>query len=63
MEAKLCPIPITIMDLLGVLVPGILWSLLLLRTYYVLSDSSARLSGISEVWTRINSLVSIDRVG
>jgi len=51
-EAKFRPIPITIMDFLGVLVPGFLWSILLLKTYYALSEPSARISGISEVWTR-----------
>jgi|GEM_PF-3389428 len=60
-EAKFRPIPITIMDFLGVLVPGFLWSILLLKTYYALSEPSARVSGISEVWARINSLAQMER--
>ena len=56
MEAKFRPIPISIMDFLGVLVPGFLWALLMVKTYYALSDPSARLSGLSGVWERITAL-------
>jgi len=58
LETKFRPIPITILDFLGVLVPGFLWLILIVKFYNIFTDPAARLSGVVDAWARINRLAS-----
>lgn len=53
METKFRPIPITILDFLGILIPGYLWLILLLKTYDSLTKPSARVTGVLEAFSRL----------
>jgi TM2 domain-containing membrane protein YozV len=53
MKTNFRPIPITILDFLGVLLPGWVWLFLICATYDYISTFQATLKG---AWTRINAM-------
>jgi len=57
METKFRPIPITILDFLGVLVPGFLWLVLLADTYFALRPSPSGV-GLVQAWRQITAMAS-----
>ena len=58
METSFRPIPITILDFLGVLIPGFLWSLLATETYAALEWSAAPAFGPMEAWRRLGGVAA-----
>lgn len=58
METKFRPIPITILDFLGVLVPGFLWLVLATETYSALEPGAAATYGPMEAWRRLSALAA-----
>jgi hypothetical protein len=59
LETKFRPIPITILDFLGVLIPGYLWLILFLKTYDVLTQPTARTTGVMESFKRLSEIAAI----
>lgn len=58
METKFRSVPITILDFLGILIPGLLWLVLLIESYQVFTDSGARASGIARTFEQLSKFAS-----
>lgn len=57
MEAKFRPIPITILDILAVVIPGGVWSFLFITSYFVFNQKLTDQIPLVQAWNTIESAI------
>lgn len=64
METKVRPVPITIMDILGALIPGFMWLFLMIATYISIGNISyaTKVSPHIETWQKISDFIQTQNI-